>query len=60
MVTFSKRLLLEKKFEEWAEKNGVKKCPESMVTFLDTHGLLHADEVLNFILQEVEEQWAPD
>ena len=41
MVFYSDRLEIERAFNEWADKNGVAKVPNSLVAFLEINGLLN-------------------
>ena len=39
-VTFTNRLIIEKKFEEWCDKNSIAKPPMSMVSFMQHNNLI--------------------
>lgn len=39
-VTFTNRLIIEKKFEEWCDKNSIAKTPMSMVSFMQQNNLI--------------------
>ena len=41
IVFYSDRLEIERAFNEWADKNGVAKVPNSLVAFLEINGLLN-------------------
>ena len=47
MVFFSARMWIEKEFEKWCEEKGVKKCPNSLVAFMDIKGYLKAEDIMN-------------
>ena len=49
VFTFSHRLILTERFEEWADAHQVKKDPVSFLAFLETYHLLDLCEVLRFV-----------
>lgn len=49
LLLFDKRHKLGKEFEEWANKNNVLNCPESVITWLYGEGLLNEQQVLKHL-----------
>ena len=49
LYPFHIRIELAKKFEKWADENGVSKCPESVITYLCMKGLLPYKNVKAFL-----------
>lgn len=49
ILLFDKRHKLGKEFEEWAKKNNVLNCPESVITWLYGEGLLNEQRVLKHL-----------
>ena len=39
-VTFTNRLIIEKTFEDWCDKNSIAKTPMSMVSFMQQNNLI--------------------
>ena len=46
MILYSQRMEIERRFYAWCEENGVKKCPVSLVAFMEIHGWLDEDAVV--------------
>lgn len=49
LLPFSKRIGLSKEFEKWADDNGVKNCPESVIAFLLINNLLNVDACWEYL-----------
>jgi hypothetical protein len=49
MLFFSKRKKLAELYKEWAKKNNIKDCPESVIGFLCMNRLIEEEEALAFI-----------
>lgn len=47
IVFFSARMWIENEFEKWCDENGVKKCPNSLVAFMDMNGWLKDEDIMN-------------
>lgn len=45
MIWFSQRKAIENSFNEWAEKNGIAKVPNSVVAFLAINGCLNEEAI---------------
>lgn len=45
MIWFSQRMAIERAFNEWAEKNGIVKKPNSLVAFLQINHCLDEEQV---------------
>lgn len=48
-LLYSRRKKLATMFEEWAEANRVKNCPESVVTWLTGNGLIDCEKAVWFM-----------
>lgn len=53
IIPFMQRHLLEKKCDEWIQKNGVLPCTFSVITYLATRNMLKLDDVYRVIGEEV-------
>ena len=49
MLWFTQRKALATIYGEWAKKNNIKDCPESVIGFLVANHLIDEDEVMKFI-----------
>lgn len=60
MLTFSRRLILTKRYREWLEQKNaeldrpIADCPETFLVFLDTNGLIDEAAVNAFIFEKEE------
>lgn len=48
IVFYSDRLEIERAFNEWADKNGVAKVPNTLVAFLEINGLLNTEKTVKW------------
>ena len=49
MTWFSQRLKLQEVYTEWCKENNVLDCAMSVITFLDTNGMVDEDGVLDYL-----------
>lgn len=56
MIFFSDRLKLESLFYRWARGHNpmIKECPSSVISFLQSNGLLNEDKVKEFVKEKTE------
>ena len=45
MIWFSQRVAIENAFNEWAERNGIAKKPNSLVVFLELNDCLNEEKI---------------
>lgn len=48
-LVFSQRRRIATLYQIWCKNNGIKDCPESMVCFLQIHGMIDTNKVLDYI-----------
>lgn len=49
MVLYDKRIKIARQFEIWCEKNEVRLCAQSMMSFLDMIGVLDEEKVDGYL-----------
>lgn len=49
MVNYTKRVKIARQFEIWCEKNEVRLCAQSMMSFLDMIGVLDEEKVDGYL-----------
>ena len=48
IIFYSDRLEIERAFNEWADKKGVVKVPNALVSFLEINGLLNTEKTVKW------------